>query len=187
MPGRYGYDYSGRRVRPLDETLQPPVFPCAVDAKTTPLPVTPPRIVWRAGLDLNPLDVANRDQMEWLRALVWRSRPAAVMGLMPPSASPRLSRRALFAVICDMTWRRCVHRRQRTRRWSSSTRRYWPTWSIGQSVPHSPERCPLLDCQRSAARLPRGRGPHRCSRFKCGPQQYRDPDRWRPLPAVRQW
>ena len=71
LPDRYGYDYGGRRVRPLDETLQPPVFPCVVDSKTTPLPSALPRIVWRAGLDLNPLDVGDRDQMAWLKALVW--------------------------------------------------------------------------------------------------------------------
>ena len=70
LPDRYGYDYEGRRVRPPDETLQPPVFPCAVDAKT-PLPAACPQIVWRAGLDLNPLDVADRDQMAWLKTLVW--------------------------------------------------------------------------------------------------------------------
>ena len=71
LPDRYGYDYDGHRVRPLDETLRPPVFPCAVDAKTTPLPAAQPQIVWRAGLDLNPLDVADPDQMAWLKALVW--------------------------------------------------------------------------------------------------------------------
>lgn len=71
LPDRYGYDYHGRRVSPLDETLQPPVFPCAVDARKTPLPTACPQIVWRAGLDLNPLQVTDRDQMTWLRTLVW--------------------------------------------------------------------------------------------------------------------
>lgn len=30
-----------------------------------------PEIVWRAGLDLNPLDLADTDAVAWLRALVW--------------------------------------------------------------------------------------------------------------------
>lgn len=30
-----------------------------------------PDIVWRAGLDLNPLDVTNDDDVRWLRCLVW--------------------------------------------------------------------------------------------------------------------
>jgi hypothetical protein len=30
-----------------------------------------PRIVWRAGLDLNPLDATDPSQAEWLETLVW--------------------------------------------------------------------------------------------------------------------
>lgn len=31
--------------------------------------------MWRAGLDLNPLDVTNDDDMAWLRCLVWPGQP----------------------------------------------------------------------------------------------------------------
>ena len=34
-----------------------------------------PDIVWRAGLDLNPLDVRNDDDMAWLETLVWPDQP----------------------------------------------------------------------------------------------------------------
>jgi hypothetical protein len=30
-----------------------------------------PRIAWRAGMDLNPLDVTRADQAAWLETLVW--------------------------------------------------------------------------------------------------------------------
>lgn len=30
-----------------------------------------PKIVWRAGIDLNPIDVVDRTEAMWLRALVW--------------------------------------------------------------------------------------------------------------------
>jgi hypothetical protein len=33
-----------------------------------------PQIVWRAGLDLNPIDVRDDDQCAWLEALVWPGR-----------------------------------------------------------------------------------------------------------------
>lgn len=33
------------------------------------------RVVWRAGLDLNPLDVNNPDHVRWLECLVWPSQP----------------------------------------------------------------------------------------------------------------
>ena len=39
--------------------------------KATPLPRAMPQIVWRAGLDLNPLDPRNPSQVGWLESLVW--------------------------------------------------------------------------------------------------------------------
>lgn len=43
---------------------------CAVSGPA-PLPDRAPRIAWRGGIDLNPLDVADADQMAWLATLVW--------------------------------------------------------------------------------------------------------------------
>ena len=37
----------------------------------TGLPLTLPKLAWRAGIDRNPLDPADRDDAAWLRALVW--------------------------------------------------------------------------------------------------------------------
>jgi hypothetical protein len=36
-----------------------------------PLPGAVPPIAWRGGVDLNPLDVDDADQMAWLEQLVW--------------------------------------------------------------------------------------------------------------------
>ena len=36
-----------------------------------PLPSSYPEIAWRGGLDLNPLDVTDAEQMAWLTILVW--------------------------------------------------------------------------------------------------------------------
>jgi hypothetical protein len=35
------------------------------------LPASPPRIAWRRGVDLNPLDVRDAESVAWLRALLW--------------------------------------------------------------------------------------------------------------------
>ena len=35
------------------------------------VPARLPEVVWRAGLDLNPLDVTDPDQVRWLELLVW--------------------------------------------------------------------------------------------------------------------
>ncbi len=70
QPDRYAYDYGdGRVLRPVAHD-DAPVLPCAVNAYT-PIPTRLPDVVWRAGLDLDPIDVNNRDQCEWLEALVW--------------------------------------------------------------------------------------------------------------------
>jgi hypothetical protein len=70
QPDRYAYDYGdGRVLRPAAQK-DAPLLPCAVNAHT-PVPTRLPEIAWRAGLDLNPIDVQNRDQCAWLEALVW--------------------------------------------------------------------------------------------------------------------
>ena len=68
-PDRYSYDYSGRRVDPVDGPS--PVLLSAQTTGPVPLPTHPPEVVWRAGLDLNPLDVGNPDDVRWLETLVW--------------------------------------------------------------------------------------------------------------------
>jgi hypothetical protein len=70
LPDCYAYSYGDHSVRPHDVRADAPVFPCRASSGT-PLPRAVPRIVWRAGLDLNPLDVADAEQMTWLQTLVW--------------------------------------------------------------------------------------------------------------------
>jgi len=70
LPDRYAYSYGDHIVRPDHATADAPLFPCQA-SPTTPLPSTAPRIVWRAGLDLNPLDVNDVEQMAWLETLIW--------------------------------------------------------------------------------------------------------------------
>jgi hypothetical protein len=70
QPDRYAYDYGGgRMLRPRGQE-DAPVLPCAIN-KHVPVPAQLPEIAWRAGLDLNPIDVNDRDQCGWLEALVW--------------------------------------------------------------------------------------------------------------------
>ncbi len=39
--------------------------------KHPPLPTSVPKVVYRTGLDLNPIDVQDDEQILWLRALIW--------------------------------------------------------------------------------------------------------------------
>ena len=97
FPDRYGYEYvaTGAEGGPDDASHGTGADPAeAAEAKTTrlfpagarpgsfpvlrcvtagpvPLPAELPQVVWRAGIDLNPLDVRNPDDVAWLEALVW--------------------------------------------------------------------------------------------------------------------
>jgi prepilin-type processing-associated H-X9-DG protein len=65
---RYSYDYDGHRIAGSDPDA--PTLRCAVRGPA-PLPARLPAIAWRAGLDLNPLDVTRDDDVRWLSCLVW--------------------------------------------------------------------------------------------------------------------
>ncbi|MFD2421142.1 DUF2332 domain-containing protein [Amycolatopsis pigmentata] len=64
LPDRYGYDYPGGRI------AGSPMLSCRANA-ATPVPDRVPEIIWRAGLDLNPLDITDESDCAWLHALIW--------------------------------------------------------------------------------------------------------------------
>jgi hypothetical protein len=86
-PDRYSYRYDG------GEPLHPADGPSAVMLECTtnglePAPTRLPEIVWRAGIDLAPLDVSVADDARWLEALI------------PPEQHDRLARlRAAMAIV----------------------------------------------------------------------------------------
>jgi hypothetical protein len=65
-PDRYAYRYSGGPV--IGDS--PLVLDCAVRGPV-PLPRAVPAVAWRAGLDLDPLDVRDDEDMRWLESLIW--------------------------------------------------------------------------------------------------------------------
>jgi hypothetical protein len=71
LPDRYGYDYGAKRIEPpVRATGQAPVFHCKASGEVS-LPATVPQIVWRLGLDLNPINLLSEDETAWLETLVW--------------------------------------------------------------------------------------------------------------------
>jgi hypothetical protein len=86
LPDRYSYDYEGHRITGTDPDA--PVIRCAVSGPV-PLPDRVPAICWRAGLDLNPLDVTDDDDMRWLSCLLWPGEAGRAERLAGAIASAR--------------------------------------------------------------------------------------------------
>ncbi|WP_155370070.1 DUF2332 domain-containing protein [Catellatospora vulcania] len=66
-PDRYRYRYGDRA--PLGPAGAP-LLECSVDG-SVPVPDRLPQVVWRTGIDLNPLDVTDPDDVRWLQSLIW--------------------------------------------------------------------------------------------------------------------
>jgi hypothetical protein len=67
LPDRYRYDYDGRLVGAAESRV---MLRCHVEGEW-PATGEALTVAWRAGIDLNPLDVTNPDDVRWLRTLVW--------------------------------------------------------------------------------------------------------------------
>lgn len=67
---RYEYDDGTRQKRIGRADADAPVLRCA-DSGPVPIPERLPQVSWRAGIDLNPLDVTDPDDVAWLDALIW--------------------------------------------------------------------------------------------------------------------
>lgn len=96
-PDRYSYRY---RTADGLVSIDPPdgesrvVIDCAVTGPA-PIPDRVPEIVWRAGIDLNPLDAASSDDVAWLDALIWpehedRRRRLRAAAAIAASEPPRM-------------------------------------------------------------------------------------------------
>ena len=72
LPDRYAYAYGTHRV---DGHPDSPVLACQTRGPV-PLPARSPQVVWRAGIDLNPLDVTDPADVDWLSCLVWPGEEA---------------------------------------------------------------------------------------------------------------
>jgi hypothetical protein len=68
LPDIYSYDYAGYGVAGSDP--EAPTIQCRPVGQV-PLLERVPEVVWRAGIDLNPLDVTSDEDVSWLSCLLW--------------------------------------------------------------------------------------------------------------------
>ncbi|MEV5040691.1 DUF2332 domain-containing protein [Microbacterium sp. LMI1x-1-1.1] len=94
-PDRYAYRYTSAdgTVTTLDPT-EPSGVAIDCDLSDAEPPMRLPEVVWRGGIDLNPLDPADPDTLAWLDALVWpehedrRARLRAAMAVAASDPAP---------------------------------------------------------------------------------------------------
>jgi hypothetical protein len=69
LPDRYGFTIGALTTGDPASSVQ---IACTVEgALRPPVPAPLPAIAWRAGLDVNPLNVRSVETVAWLRALIW--------------------------------------------------------------------------------------------------------------------
>ena len=81
MPDLYSYDYGRKVARAPAIATERPVFRCSL-SETTPMPTAAPQVIWRAGLDLSPIDASDPSQVAWLETLVWSEQMARLADLL---------------------------------------------------------------------------------------------------------
>jgi hypothetical protein len=69
-PDRYSYSYDGGEpINPADGRSA--VLLESTTTGSVPVPSDLPRVAWRSGIDLRPLDVRDAHDVKWLETLVW--------------------------------------------------------------------------------------------------------------------
>ncbi|WP_067566225.1 DUF2332 domain-containing protein [Nocardia acidivorans] len=79
-PDLFSYRYDDRIALDPIGGVSDVELRCATTGEP-PVPGRLPEVVWRAGVDLNPLDVTDTEQMRWLEYLVWPGQPERLQRL----------------------------------------------------------------------------------------------------------
>lgn len=104
-PDRYSYTF---RTAAEAVTLHPDTGPseAGLDCEliNAEVPARLPEVAWRAGIDLNPLDITDTDQQKWLNSLIWpeheaRRKRLSAAAEVAAADPPRLVAGDLFETI----------------------------------------------------------------------------------------
>ena len=149
-------------------------------------PAGVPEVVWRAGLDLNPLDVTDPADVAWLDALIWPEhdappRPAAGRGRRRAADPPLLVRgdvvddlpalaaqapagATLVVFHTSVMYQVPAPRRQRSPRWCAGCpgtgSRTRPRTCCLRALPETADGCAATTCSRWTGHRSPGRRPH---------------------------
>ena len=131
-PDRYSYRYTtSLGEHRLGESRI--VLGCAATGPV-PLPKRLPDVVWRAGLDLNPLQANRPEHRRWLASLIWPEQIERAERLDRAWIWSAPTRPDSRLVTCSPTCPGCLPTHRRAPPWLSSTRRCWLTWIKSRGV-----------------------------------------------------
>lgn len=105
-PEHYSYRYDDGTILDPDDGPSNVVITCQLGPGVAP-PSAMPRVTWRAGIDLDPVDVADDEACAWLETLIWpeqqerreRLRRAVAIARSDP---PRIVRGDLVQTLPDL-------------------------------------------------------------------------------------
>jgi hypothetical protein len=91
LPDEYAYDFNGHRLVPEHGSDNIPVFRCSLTGPA-PIPDRLPEVAWRAGLDLEPVDLDDHDRTLWLEHLIWPGQEERLSNFRAAAAIARKAR-----------------------------------------------------------------------------------------------
>ncbi|MEG9861363.1 MAG: DUF2332 domain-containing protein [Parvularculales bacterium] len=91
IPDYYQYSFDGTKIVPNSASGQSPLITCGFDG---PMPEINKNlnIVWRKGIDLNPIDLSDKESCDWLETLVWPGQTDRLHRLQTAIAEARQHR-----------------------------------------------------------------------------------------------
>jgi hypothetical protein len=93
LPDRYAYDYGGGLIWDPEAPVR---LSCELRG-AVPRPAALPRVVWRRGIDLHPVDVNDAEAVRWLECCVWPDQPERLARLRAAIAVARRAPPTLIA------------------------------------------------------------------------------------------
>ncbi|WP_118857721.1 DUF2332 domain-containing protein [Sphingomonas mesophila] len=91
LPDLYAYNYGGTTIAPERSDPARPTFTCTLSGPAA-VPTRLPKIAWRAGLDLDPINLDDQARVDWLENLIWPGQPDRVTNFRRAVAVARTSR-----------------------------------------------------------------------------------------------
>ncbi|WP_327144587.1 DUF2332 domain-containing protein [Nocardia sp. NBC_01327] len=87
-PDRYSYRYDDRPILDPADGRSDVVLSCTTSGRP-PIPEVLPQVAYRAGVDLNPLDLADAENLRWLECLIWPEQRDRLVRLRSAAAIVR--------------------------------------------------------------------------------------------------